>query len=231
MIDPNREQLIRTVEALGELCEDLVFLGGSIVGILITDSGSEPVRATEDVDVIVEVASRLHYHRLTTRLEAKGFHPDPEGPICRYLFETELESEFRILSIDVMPLDEKILGFSNRWYQTAMHHFQTVVLNAQLSIKVITAPMFIATKLEAYHGRGQADPMMSHDLEDILMVLDGREALFAEIQAAPLEVRHYIAQEFSLLQQEMFFADLISGTFSSARGAMVRARIQMISNS
>jgi hypothetical protein len=143
MIDPNREQLIRTAEALGELSEDLVFLGGSIVGILITDLGSEPVRATEDVDVIVEVASRLHYDRLTTRLEARGFYPDPEGPVCRYLFETEFETEFRILSIDVMPLDEKILGFSNRWYQTAIHHFQTVVLNAQLSIKVITAPVFI----------------------------------------------------------------------------------------
>lgn len=227
MIDPNREQLIRTVEVLGELCEDLVFLGGSIVGILITDSGSEPVRATEDVDVIVEVASRLHYDRLATRLEAKGFYPDPEGPLCRYLFETE----FRILSIDVMPLDEKILGFSNRWYPTAIHHFQAVTLNAQLSIKVITAPVFIATKLEAYHGRGQADPMMSHDLEDILMVLDGRETLFSELQDAPLEVKQYVAQEFSVLQQEMFFDDLISGTFSSARGAIVRQRIQKISSS
>jgi hypothetical protein len=133
MTDPNRQQLIRTVNALGDICNDLVFLGGSVVGLLITDPGSEPVRATEDVDVIVEVTSRLQYERLTQRLESKGFRPDPEGPICRYTLND--------MAIDVMPLDESILGFSNRWYQTAITQFENILLNTTTSIKVITAPV------------------------------------------------------------------------------------------
>jgi predicted nucleotidyltransferase len=222
MTDPNREQLIRTVNALGEICNDLVFLGGSIVGLLITDTGSEPVRATDDVDFIVEVSSRLQYERLTKRLETKGFRPDPKGPICRYILND--------MAIDVMPLDESILGFSNRWYQTAISQFKLTRLDDRTSIKVITAPVFIATKLEAYHTRGQADPMMSHDLEDILMVIDGRTELLEDIKNAPLAVQNYLTHEFKLLQHQTFFDDLIAGTFLAARGNMVRERVLAISN-
>jgi hypothetical protein len=222
MTDPNREQLIRTVNALGEICNDIVFLGGSIVGLLITDTGSEPVRATEDVDFIVEVSSRVEYERLTTRLETKGFRPDPEGPICRYILNN--------IAIDVMPLDESILGFSNRWYQTAISQYTISKLNDHSSIKVVTAPVFIATKLEAYHTRGQADPIMSHDLEDILMVIDGREELLEDIKNAPLTVQNYLTHEFKHLQHKTFFDDLIAGTFLAARGSIVHERVRMISS-
>jgi predicted nucleotidyltransferase len=222
MTDPNREQLIRTVNALGEICNDLVFLGGSIVGLLITDTGGEPVRATDDVDFIVEVSSRLEYEQLTRRLETKGFRPDPEGPICR--------SECNDMVIDVMPLNESILGFSNRWYQTAISQFTMTKLADRTSIKVVTAPVFVATKLEAYHTRGQADPIMSHDLEDILMVIDGRKELLDDIKNAPLEVQNYLTNEFKQLQQETFFDDLIAGTFLTTRGSIVRERVQTISN-
>jgi type I restriction enzyme, S subunit len=220
MTDPNREQLIRTVNALGDICDELVFLGGSIVGLLMTDTGSEPVRATEDVDVIVEVTSRLGYERLGARLEAKGFRPDPNGPICRYTLHD--------MAIDVMPLDESILGFANRWYKTAIAEFTITKLNDHTSIKVITAPVFIATKLVAYHTRGKADPIMSHDLEDVLMVVDGRKELLTEIQNAPLEVQDYLAQEFGVLQQEAFFDDLI-GTFN-IRAEIMRERLEKIEN-
>jgi predicted nucleotidyltransferase len=222
MTDPNREQLIRTVNALGEICNDLVFLGGSIVGLLMTDTGSEPVRATDDVDFIVEVSSRLKYERLTARIETKGFRPDPTKPICRYILND--------MAIDVMPLDESILGFSNRWYQTAISQYRIIKLNDHSSIKVVTAPLFIATKLEAYHARGQEDPIMSHDLEDILMVIDGREELLEDIKNAPLAVQNYLTHEFKQLQNEMFFDDLIAGTFLINRGRIVRERVRFISS-
>ncbi len=221
MTDPNREQLIRTVNALGDICDELVFLGGSIVGLLMTDTGSEPVRATEDVDVIVEVTSRLGYERLSARLEAKGFRPDPNGPICRYTLQD--------MAIDVMPLDESILGFANKWYPIAITEFNTTKLNDHISIKVITAPVFIATKLVAYQTRGKADPIMSHDLEDVLMVVDGRKELLTEIQNAPLEVQHYLAQEFGVLKQETFFDDLLVGTFD-IRAEIIRERLEKIGN-
>ncbi len=220
MTDPNRSQLIQTVQALGDLSNELIFLGGSVVGLLVTDDGSEPARATADVDAIVQVASRLEYHKVSKRLQAKGFGSDPNGPICRYIHGA--------LVIDVMPLSEEILGFSNRWYSTAMLQYTRFELTDTLQINVVTAPVFIATKLEAFRARGANDPIMSHDLEDILMVLDGRRELLEDMQAAPLEVSRFIAIEFAGLLVRPFFADLIAGTFEPNRGAIVRDRMSEI---
>jgi hypothetical protein len=66
------------------------------------------------VDVIVEVASYSQYAKLSKRLRKLGFSEDSsEGaPICRWASEGML--------LDVMPTDEKILGFSNRWYGPAL---------------------------------------------------------------------------------------------------------------
>jgi hypothetical protein len=50
------------------------------------------------------------------------------------------------------------------------------------SIRVITAPYFVATKLEAFYDRGHGD-YMSHDIEDILNVIDGRDELVRDIFA------------------------------------------------
>ncbi len=216
MTDPNREQLIATVQALGDLTDDLVFVGGSVAGLLITDPGSEPVRPTEDVDAIVEVTSRVQYERLTERLHTKGFRPDPDGPLCRYIKDT--------LMIDVMPLDASILGFSNRWYPTAMQQHTTIALNDTTRIEVVTAPIFIATKLEAFKDRGASDPIMSHDLEDILMIVDGRMELISEITSTIPELRDYLTAQFLALRSSAFFDDLLSGTFRAARGQIVRGR-------
>jgi len=58
MWSENRQLLIRGARALGELCEELVFVGGCTTGLLITDAAAPDVRVTRDVDVIAEIASR-----------------------------------------------------------------------------------------------------------------------------------------------------------------------------
>ena len=222
MTDPNRDRLIATARALGDLVDEIVFLGGSIVGLLITDPGSAPVRPTKDVDGIVDPPSRLRYQQLTKRLEAKGFQPDPDGPTCRYVKDD--------LMVDVMPVDTEILSFGNRWYATAMQQHHTFTLEAGASIRVIDAPTFIGTKLEAFHVRGATDPMVSHDLEDILMIVDGRSELIAEIASTIAELREYLREQFATLQSSAFFDDLLSGTFDAARGQIVRGRWDAIAN-
>jgi hypothetical protein len=64
--DPNLELLAVLADALGELREDLVFVGGCATGLLFTDRGAAPVRMTQDVDAIVEVVSVREYHALAT---------------------------------------------------------------------------------------------------------------------------------------------------------------------
>jgi predicted nucleotidyltransferase len=122
------------------------------------------VRATDDVDVIVEVASYAEYARFSKRLRNLGFSEDSsEGaPICRWLIDR--------MKLDVMPTDETILGFSNRWYKPAIETAAIVALDG-FELRVVTTPYFIGTKLEAFRGRGKGDFYASSDLEDIIMSL------------------------------------------------------------
>lgn len=78
-------------------------------------------------------------------------------------------------------------------------------------IRLITAPHFLATKLEAFYGRGQGDFLFSHDLEDIVTVIDGRPALVDEIQVANPALRAYLAAEFATLLRQSVFHDALPG--------------------
>jgi hypothetical protein len=66
-------------------------------------------------------------------------------------------------------------------------------------IATITAPAFLATKFEAYSDRGGADMLASHDLEDIINVVDGRPGLLEEVRNAPADLRTYLAARFAEL--------------------------------
>ena len=84
--NPNLEILTTAVEQLGELVDELVFLGGCATGLLITDSAAPPIRITRDVDAIVQVMSLSDYHDLERRLRAQGFVEDmsADAPVCRW---------------------------------------------------------------------------------------------------------------------------------------------------
>jgi predicted nucleotidyltransferase len=79
-----------------------------------------------------------------------------------------------------------------------------------LRIRVVTAPYFLATKLEAFRGRGKGDYANSHDLEDLLTVLDGREGIVHEVAEASV-VRLYIAEQFRVLLETPAFVEALPG--------------------
>ncbi len=114
MTSPNLELLEIAAESLRPLLPEIVFVGGCATGLLVTDPGAAPVRRTYDVDVIAEIGSYAEYTIFSERLRALGFQEDAsEGaPLCRW--------QYQGLLLDVMPLDAKILGFSNRWYADAL---------------------------------------------------------------------------------------------------------------
>ena len=94
---------------------------------------------------------------LSERLRKLGLAEDtsPDAPLCRWRRDE--------LIVDVMPVNEDILGFSNVWYSTAIETAQTFDI-ALHDVKVVTPALFIATKLEAFHGRG-ADDMQASTAE------------------------------------------------------------------
>ena len=205
MNDSNREQLIIAARLLRPLLGELVFVGGTVTGLLITDEAAAGPRTTLDVDAIAEITSYAEYAAFGDRLRALGFEEDTrEGaPLCRWVNHGT--------TLDVMPLDEKILEFSNRWYRAAMESSVTEKLSDDLEIRIVTGPFFIATKLEAFKGRGKGDFFGSHDLEDLISVVDGRPALVAEVQAGVADLRAYLRAEIKALMTAPGFRDALPG--------------------
>ena len=80
-----------------------------------------------------------------------------------------------------MPTDTIILGFGNKWYAPAAEKTDLVQLPSGKSIRMVSAPYFLITKLEAFDGRGKGDYLASHDIEDLIAVLDGRPAIIGEV--------------------------------------------------
>lgn len=205
MADPNIEILAKVADVLGELRERMTFVGGCATGLLITDPGASPVRATQDVDAVVAVVSLSDYHQLGAALRAKGFaQPLEEGaPAFRWTMAG--------LKLDVMPSDPAILGFSNRWYEHAMRQAFKARLSADVEIRVADAPSFIATKLEAFRDRGAGDYLSSHDLEDVLSIVDGRPELVDEVRAADPELRGFVGATFAGLLADTGFLNALPG--------------------
>ena len=67
------------------MLNDLVFLGGVVTSLLVTDEGAGPPRTTLDVDAIAEITSYAEYTVFGQRRRALGFSEDAsEGaPLCR----------------------------------------------------------------------------------------------------------------------------------------------------
>lgn len=104
--DPNVSLLERAAEQLGDtLLGQLVFVGGAVAGLLISDPAMPDIRPTQDVDVICQVISRADYHQLGMQLRQRGFQEDnrPGAPLCRWCIED--------LILDLMPTQGNILGF------------------------------------------------------------------------------------------------------------------------
>jgi len=201
----NLEQLLATVKSLRPLLPDLVFVGGAVTGLLVTDAGAGAPRTTLDVDAVVEIGSYPEYAAFGERLRALGYSEDmSEGaPVCRWV-----RSE---LLLDVLPLDESILGFSNRWYRVAMASAVLQALPGGLVIRLVTAPCFLATKVEAFRSRGMGDYAMSHDLEDIIYVIDGRGSIVDEVEAEATDLRQYLRHEIGALLSDPRFLDALPG--------------------
>ncbi|WP_353816526.1 hypothetical protein [Mesorhizobium sp.] len=117
-----------------------------------------------------------------------------------------------------MPDDEAILGFSNRWYATGIATAVPEQLEEALEIRRLTPQLFVATKLEAYRGRGEGDLIGSRDAEDILLLVDGREELVEEIASGEPEIRVYIAEQIATLLDDPNFDHFLEGNIRGPAG-------------
>jgi predicted nucleotidyltransferase len=220
VVDLNRALFESVVRLLVPVLDELVFVGGCTTGLFITDPAAGGVRPTKDVDAIVDVTSYAEYTTLSERLRTLGLAEDttPGAPFCRWRHGQ--------LIVDVMPTDATVLGFSNRWYPTAIETAQTFRI-AGHDVRVVTPPLFIATKLEAFHGRGDDDVVASHDL-------DGRPEIVGDVAAASDDVRAYIGAEIRELLGNRDFTEALAGFLlpdpaSQERRSLLEGRLRSLS--
>jgi len=219
--DPNLPYLRHIAEALGELREQVVFVGGAVAGLLVTDPLADSVRATRDVDAVVN-ANRAMFHRIEEAVAQRGFARDVRSDvICRWVHK-----DSGVL-FDLMPVQPEVLGFSNCWYPYAVETAEPVELSPGVTIRLVSAVAFVATKLEAFAGRGGGDFLSSHDIEDVLNIVDGREELTAEVAAAPAELRQAVAAAFQRLLTNPDFANVLPGLIAEPeRADLVAQRLK-----
>jgi hypothetical protein len=221
--NPNLTLLVAMAQAMGPLCDQVVFVGGCATGLLLDDTGLMDVRPTEDVDAIVEVASLAGYHRLADQLMQRGFKQtmaDNTPPFRWY---------WNRMQLDLVPLDEKVLGFANPWYRVGYASALVAEVIQGLKLRHLSGPHFLATKFEAFKDRGQNDVYLSHDLEDIMTVIEGRSIVAPEVLEAAADVRSHLARSVASLLEMPAFHNALPGLLSDpGREPIVKARLNQI---
>lgn len=175
--------------ALKELKEIMVFVGGATISLYTDDPAAQEIRPTSDIDMTVKlVPNYASWVKMNERLLELGFSPNPEGhSICSYKYNN--------INVDIMPSEDGHMGQANKWFKIGFKNLQKVSIDEE-EIQILSAPCFLATKFEAFNGRGK-DYRTSHDFEDIIYVIDNRTTIIEEIKTDDKEIREYLKSELS----------------------------------
>ncbi len=195
--------------ALSDLKESVVFVGGSTVALYINNAAiTAEVRPTDDVDVVIELATYGKLADLDQRLIRLGFKNDTtSNVICRY--------KLGKLTVDIMPTDPSILGFSNIWYPEGFKNAINKKIDDQAEVKIFSIPYFLASKWEAYKGRGRNDLRTSHDFEDMVYILENVDGIGEDLLHAPDSIKNYFRSELINLIETSKFEEGVSAHISN----------------
>lgn len=221
----NIKVIEKVAAALGELNEQVIYVGGAIVSFYITDLGADQPRPTKDIDISVQISTYAEMDRLRELLATKGIFPATDQIVMyRYEFEDVL--------IDFIPFETTTLGPTNRWLKPGFPHAYTVQAGDQ-TIKILPVSYFLATKFEAFKSRGKNDPFVSHDFEDIIYVLDNNIEVVEIIKNGDASLINFMKEMANYILNHPSRNDIISGHInpytSAERTPMVIEKLERIS--
>ncbi len=196
-------------EVLKGLDQEFVFVGGATVSLYATNPElASETRPTDDVDVVIELATYGGYAGIDEKLMGLGFKNDvASGVICRY--------QIRGIIVDIMPTEPKVIGFSNRWYPAGFANAVDFQLDDDNSIRIFSLPYLMATKWEAFKGRGGNDYRTSKDFEDLVYVWENVDDLKEQMVNMPDDIKDYLREEFEKVINEEDFEE---GLYASLAG-------------
>jgi predicted nucleotidyltransferase len=212
------ESLANVALGLQELRKKVVFVGGAVINLYNDDLAAEAIRPTEDIDMTLKLESYYEWTKIQERLLELEFFPDPFGhAICSYTFKG--------ISIDIMTAEDSVIGETNSWYMPGFKDLKTVLIQNNISIQILSAPYFLATKFEAFKNRGFNDYRCSHDFEDIIFILDNRTTIVNEILSADEKVKKYIKEELQILTNHKNAIEILS---MHIHPSIVRERFELL---
>jgi predicted nucleotidyltransferase len=188
-------------KALAELKNQMVFVGGAVVSLYADDPAADEIRPTADIDMTINLMNFSNWAKMQERLAELNFYPDPFGhAICSY--------KYKDIPVDIMPAEEGPLGPSNKWYVIGFNDLWKITVKDE-EIQILSAPVYLATKFEAYNNRG-GDYRTSHDFEDIIYVLDNRISIVPEIENAHKEIKKILKEEINKILSSKFLEEILS---------------------
>lgn len=143
--DFNILQVEAVAKALGQLLNEVTFVGGASTSLLVPEAAYSGVRRTEDVDIIIDVISHPDYYKFCNNLRKLGFKEDVGGVIYRWF----APANYGKIKVDFMPTEAKILNFTNLWYKEAVEESEIYILPSGLEIKFVSAPYFLANEMKS----------------------------------------------------------------------------------
>jgi hypothetical protein len=202
---------------LQDLEDDVIFIGGACIQFYVPFPDLMDFRSTEDVDCIVKITTSQERNRMEENLRRLGFANDMTGgPVVRWIYHG--------LKVDIIPDECSLVGYRDiPWFRDGRNAALKKVLASGRTIRILTLPYYLASKLEASKDRGGGNYLNDHDLEDVVCIIDGNENL-SEIQYAPEAVRGFLKAEFSRLLSDPDFIDSIPGHIGFNVEASIRAR-------
>ncbi|MFJ2323853.1 hypothetical protein [Pseudomonas sp. NPDC087817] len=226
--DHNYELIEFVAEGLGKaFLAEVAFVGGCTTAMLVTDTAVlDDIRFTDDVDLVIELAGISAWNQLTERLATKGFKITGEDEVnCRFRFNDVV--------VDVMPSDPAVLGYANRWFVEGLARADKFTLPSGTAIQIFQPTYFLATKLEAFAGRGNGDPYHK-DVEDMIILIDGRPELLEEVCQADSDLKAFIAKGIHKLMALDGVGYVIESSGSvqanPGRGQIIHRRMKALAN-
>lgn len=187
-------------EALADLNKKIVFVGGSVVSLYTDDPAAEEIRPTKDVDLTLQIINLSQWEDLNIQLAKLGFDSDPYGhSICSF--------KYNDIPVDVMSTEDGPFGPANKWYKVGFKNLKLVRVLDQ-EINILTAPCYLATKFEAFNNRG-LDYRSSHDIEDVIHILDNRINIVSEMLVDNPSVTHFVREQLQRIKDQGLLSEVL----------------------
>jgi predicted nucleotidyltransferase len=179
--------------ALKDMKNDMIFVGGAVVSLYTDDPAADEIRPTQDVDMTLNILNLGHWGKVQEKLSTLGFYPDPFGhAICSY--------KYKDIPIDIMAMEDGPLGPANKWYSIGSKDLWSAQAKEQ-EIKILSTPCYLATKFEAFNDRG-FDFRTSHDIEDIIYILDNRTSIVEEVINSEPSIRAFVFEQLQKISNK-----------------------------